>query len=237
MIFGGYTEEYYAARDAYKAERASYQEAKEAWIDRAIPEKSMSLQELQSWCKSHDVNIYGDMSPVDGRCLTILTNRMDKLMTDFPEVAGYKKLRGLPAPYDKFEFEFENTHSFVAEASRGFRFGAIGQDARDFVTEYAEGVAMEYRVRGCGTADAIIDHEFGHSVQSWMNSREGIGARERVEMERDLLKTVSGKEGMSEYATTNPDELFAEAFCAWYGGEKTEFAKAMGDYLRRWGAI
>ena len=90
----------------------------------------------------------------------------------------------------------------------------------------------------------MFDHEFGHQLFDAMQ-KSGIDFEDltpeisamRIEMRRDLVATLKDLPGISEYATTNADELFAEAFSAWYGGEKTPFANAFGDYLRRWGAI
>lgn len=52
------------------------------------------------------------------------------------------------------------------------------------------------------------------------------------EFDRRLISAVRGKKGESEYATTNAEELFAEGFAAWYGGDETEFANAFGAFIK-----
>jgi hypothetical protein len=103
-------------------------------------------------------------------------------------------------------------------------------------------ISTDEFVYGANPAIRTFDHEFGHQVyfalqygkdeELYNSTREEINRR--IAMQKDFRETVYGKAGMSDYATTNEDELFAEGFCAWYGGEKTEFAKAFGDFLGRW---
>jgi hypothetical protein len=141
-----------------------------------------------------------------------------------------------------FEISYNPNAIYDAEASHGMSFGRSFENYKSFFLGHAtQSTGM---VHGVNPALSTFDHEFGHNLFDAMRK---VGTpldeittamtRTRVEMEKDLLQSLVGMDGMSEYATTYVDELFAEAFSAWYGGEKTEFANAMGDFLRRWGAI
>lgn len=85
-------------------------------------------------------------------------------------------------------------------------------------------------------------HEYGHNVEELIrssfykdpNDEFSFDTRKVTEMQEDLRKNVYGKEGMSEYATTNENELFAEGFAAYTSGQTSEFAKAFGAFLERW---
>lgn len=243
-------EEYWKAEEKrdeeleeYKKKRDEYQEEVQRFIDVSLPEKTMSMSEMQDWCDNHNVKIYGDISKVDGRALTLYTERMDKLTSDFPEVMTYRENLPIPKEFQKYEVGFEDTIDYIAEASHGFTFGAEGKNLESMLGTQADDVASGYRVLGDGTINQLFDHEFGHNVQDAIQSRferdsEGMmtraGLESKSKMDKDLIDNVYGKTGMSEYASTNVNELFAEAFSAWYGGENTEFANAFGEFLERW---
>lgn len=235
--YGGYTDEFYAARDAYRQERKEYEARVEKWYDENVNTNAMSIDELQKWCENNGCVIYGSLDGLDGVSLRNYTERYEQLSKDFPIVSEYHNRTGRP-----FEIAYDPKASFDAEASHGMTFGHAFSDYRDFVKDqayYGNGVDF---VMGESPAVRTFDHEFGHQVydamkygrdkEIWNSTREET--QRRIDMERDLMTNVNGKKGMSDYATTNADELFAEAFSAWYGGEKTEFANAFGEFLGRW---
>ena len=125
-------------------------------------------------------------------------------------------------------------------------YGSIAKDYEKLLAERFDAVTSGYLVRGDGTANALIDHEFGHNLKSAIEHQLteydpryiGVSTREsterRIAFNDDIKKSLLGLPGISEYATTNEEELFAEAFSAWYGGEDTEFTRAFGDLLKRW---
>lgn len=230
--------------EAYKIEREAYNEEVNRFIQESIPEHSMSMDEFQNWCDDHNIKIYGDISEVDGRALTAYTERMEKLSKDFPEVMTFRENFPVEDQFKKYEFSFENTHDYVAEASHGFYFGSSGTNIENLLWEQANAVTEGFRTLGDGTLNQLFDHEFGHNLYNCLRYQyrdwskdlayDDVFSQTTYAMKQDLIKSVFGKEGMSEYATTNDDELYAEAFSAWYGGEQTEFARAFGEFLERW---
>ena len=242
--YNGYND-YEKAREKYREQRAEYQSKVDEFVKRSLPSRSMSVKEMQEWCGNNNVYLYGDISDVDGRALTLFTERYEQLFKDFPMVQEYRKEHGYKG---MFNVSFDGQDSFVAEASTGFTFGRQFKDLESLLRhEIAGDYAGEYRVIGDGTINQIFDHEFGHNVYSALqyNGFEhdmygGMTQEHHAHLrnlEKDLREMVYQKDGMSEYATTNYDELFAEAFSAWYGGEQTEFAKGMGEFLKKYGAV
>lgn len=227
-------DDYYTARTLYREQLNEYERLREKWILENTPLHSMTADEIQAWCDDKDIKIYNDISPVDGRALTAYTQRMDKLSSEFPEVMKYRELLDIPKQYTKYELAYENTSDFIAEATHGFTFGESGRSVTDIMRQRCDQISQGIMVEGAGPLNSLFDHEFGHNVYSYIMAKENVT---RFEIEQDVVKALQGKNGISEYAFTNDHEMFAEGFAAWYGGEKTEFANAMGDLLRRWGVI
>ena len=241
-------EEFEKAREEYKKQREEYEPKLERFVSESISIPYMTVSDMEEWCKKNNVHIYGDISEVDGRALTAFTRRTEQLFKEFPMVQEYRKDHGYMG---KFNVSFENNGSFLAEASTGFTFGRQFKNFENvirFEVASDEGVTEKrYRVLGDGTVNQVFDHEFGHNLYSAMKYKGfktdeygGMTREQHAHLEalrKDLIENVYKKSGMSEYAGTNDDELFAEAFSAWHGGEKTDFANAMGDFLKRHGVI
>lgn len=231
-----YTDEddFYKARENYYTQKQEQLERAENWYAKNVNTESMSIDDFSKWCKNNGCVIYGDISGVDGVTLQNYSERYEKLINDFPEVKAYHDKTGIP-----FEIAYDPNGAFDAEASHGITFGRAFSDYHDnFITK----VQTSGFVFGENPAVCTFDHEFGHQVYDSLkygkdekiydSTREEL--QRRIDMEKDLINNVYGKQGMSEYATTNADELFAEAFCAWYGGEQNEFTNAFNSFLQRW---
>ena len=229
-------DKFFAAREKYHADKAALEERAEIWYSENVNTNPMTVKELEDWCKKNDCTIYGSLDGLDGVTLRNYTERYEKLIEDFPLVKEYHDRMGIP-----FEIAYDPKALFDAEASHGMTFGGTYSDFHDAFMRQA-GISTDEFVYGVNPALRTFDHEFGHQVffamqygkdaEIWNSTTEEINRR--IEMQKDLMQSVYGKAGMSDYATTNEDELFAEGFCAWYGGEKTEFAKAFGEFLGRW---
>lgn len=233
-------DELQAAREKYREKRKEYENKLDEWIENQTP-NATPINDFSEWCGKKGIQIHGDISGVDGKALTAYMNRMDKLSKDFPTVMRYRENLPIEKQHMKYQFAFSKDKDFLAEASHGFTFGAEGADIKRLLKYQADDVASGFRVVGDGTINQMFDHEFGHNVyDSIKYSKENMKLPDkqrfenREKIKKDLLTNVYGKNGMSEYATTNDDELFAEAFSAWYGGEETEFAKSFGEFIERW---
>lgn len=242
------TEKYEAAKNVYMAEREKYKSIEEEFISSHLSDRRISIAEFEKWCEEQNIVIDKDMTSVDERALALLQSRWQKLSEEFPIVENmrYKVQDTFGANRAAAYFGFENTGEYVAQASGGFYYGEIARNYENMLADRFYGVTTGGLVKGDGTMYALVDHEFGHNVQGAIRTAlteydpryDGVPTNEstarRLAFEKDIRDSLYGKQGMSEYATTNTEELFAEGFCAWYGGEKTEFANAMGELLSRW---
>lgn len=221
-----------SARKKYRKEKEEYLEQIKKWIDAQLPETAMDKKELGQWCKENGLQLV-NVDGMDMRALNAYTKRYGQLIKDYPlgDTLYYSTGDILKR---RDELEFVDDTSFFAEASHGIRFGRTFEDYERTLFNFADKMIDGTNVRGDGTINTLFDHEFGHSLQDSIVYSKGFSGRMRTEMDRDLFQSCMGKEGMSEYAKTNMNEMFAEGFAAYYGGEQTEFAKAFGEFLGRW---
>lgn len=234
--YGGYTDEFLQAREEYKANREAVIERAEKWYSENANTNPMSIDELKEWCEKNNCAIYGSLDGLDMTTLSNYTARYEQLSKDFPFVEEYHKKLNMP-----FEIAYTPDRAYDAEASHGITFGSTYANLHDTFISNVTVSSGEF-VKGENPLVRTFDHEYGHQVYDALKygkdkdildtTREEM--QRRVDLQNDLIASVAQKDGMSEYATTNDHELFAEAFCAWYGGEKTEFAKSFGDFLARW---
>jgi hypothetical protein len=109
------------------------------------------------------------------------------------------------------------------EANSGVAFNPnYFGDYKNALREALEQMSDGSLVVGDGTLKTAIRHEFGHNVEGHI--RLTHSSKEMVVFERELVDLAKTK-GVSEYASTNSCELFAEGFAAFESGEKTEFAE------------
>lgn len=235
---GASSEAYREAREKYKEDRDKVQEITNKWYDENFAGKSITKEEFAEWCENNHVKM-GDIDGMDMEALKAYTERYEQLSKDFPIVNEWRERNG----WD-FTISFKNDMLYDAEASNGMTFGTP-YSAGDFRGRMYQSLVSSMSndfVRGANPAVQTFDHEFGHNVYFAITQYAETGKSKEdyqriAEFKKDFFSLCYGKKGMSEYATTNDDELFAEAFCAWYGGEQTEFAKGMGELLRKWGYV
>lgn len=231
-------EEFRSARQAYKEEKEKQTQRAEEWYNKNVDLRPMDDKEFSEWCSRNGVVQYGSIDGLDRVALRNYTNRYEKLISDFPIVKDYHDNIGFP-----FEIAYAPDRAYNAEASHGMTFGATYRDFKDTFMSDAVGRMKGEMIRGESPLNQTFDHEFGHQLYLAMAYKDVANQvdwtveelHRRQEMKKDLVSSLIGKDGISEYAQTNDDELFAEAFSAWYGGEKTEFANAFGSFLKRWG--
>lgn len=227
-------DKYREARQKYREDKEKATEIIEKWYEEKTNGKAITQEEFAEWCEKHGVAM-GNIEGLDMTALKLYTERYEQLSKDFPIVEKWHNDLGF-----KYWIEYNKDGLYNAEASRGMTFGSPYASG-DFKDTMIRGVFTDGFVRGANPIDNTFDHEFGHNVYCAMRTSGKSHTREELEYNRqlhnDLITFCHNKEGESEYATTNDDELFAEAFCAWYGGEQTEFAKGMEMLLKKYGVI
>lgn len=84
------------------------------------------------------------------------------------------------------------------------------------------------------TENALLAHELGHSLRKYIGMKYDISASD---IKKECLKRINYKanqvkEKLSEYATKNTEEFFAEAFSEYVDSPKPrKIAKALGEYI------
>lgn len=223
---------YELAREEYRKQKDAYDEAMQKWVDSQIPDTPMQRDQLEDWCMTHGVTIE-NVDGMDMRSFHAITQRLEDLNRDYPLSEKIYYTTG-DVFTRRYEFNFVSDTDFFVEASHGMTFGNVFKDYRNVLERYGEQIATGFNTRGSGTINTLFDHEYGHALMDSILHRENMTFAERQNFHKDLIISCAEKDGISEYALTNEDELFAEGFAAYYGGEKTEFAKAFGEFLGRW---
>lgn len=222
------------AREEYKSKIEEAHKQLETWFKNEYGEQKISENDFNDWAKANNVHIGANTEKIDKTALKVYTERYEQLIKDFPIVQQMHDYWGVP-----FEIDFDPNAMFAAEASHGITFGPLAFADGNYNDHMFGHLKGNFTVKGANPAVATFDHEFGHQVYNAMKGiTEEVTPNERErrrEMQKDLFDMLLGKDGISEYATTNDDELFAEGFCAWYGGEKTKFALSFGDFMKKWG--
>ena len=121
----------------------------------------------------------------------------------------------------------------LASAGHGFSFGRLFSNYENVLHEYLEAITSGSQVRGDGTIAGLFRHEFGHELDTTIRMSM-YGDLEKRKSYMSDIRSLYGKFGMSEYATVNEEEMFAEAFAEYESGSDSEFAKAFGELLGRW---
>ena len=174
---------------------------------------------------------------MDRRALTSYTERYEKLSKEFPLNRklhpDIKKRLGVQDEDMIWHIEYRGNEKFhLAKAYGGICFSGNFEDYAYVLKTRAEQMTTGFVVQGDGTINALYDHEYAHMLSGDITL--SLSDDDRREFYRQMKDEVYGKQGMSEYATSNEEEFFAEGFSAWYGGEGTEFAKAFGTFIKRW---
>lgn len=227
---------YQEARDKYREERKEYRDK----FDKIVNDEydsitPMSEKEFREWASNkgfiiedEDKNGYygskfDNISNVDEKALTVFAERMNYLIEEFPFVEDFFKAS------NGYKISKTTDMNYLAEASGGFTFGAEFIDYKQVIATNLENHVSGYRVKGSGINNQLIDHEFGHNLFDSIVFSDGHNS---IELGNKLIGLCANAQGRSEYSSTNVDELAAEAFSAWLGGEDTEFARNFGKWLK-----
>ena len=241
-------DKYEPARAKYDKQMEEYNKIRDDYVKKYEDIPSMSMPELTKWCDAHNVEVLpsglqtfiggtADVSGIDGRVLTRLTERYDELFKKFPYVLDYRQdfmeSRGESGIF-RFGIGYAPKEQFEAEAGNGIVFGGGADNIVSMARNHFDMVSGNGLVNGSGSLDSLFDHEFGHNVEEAIIQKNGLS---RWDFERECGSRLKGLEGASEYSTVKDTERFAEAFAAYIGGEDTPFAREMGKILKEQGMI
>lgn len=231
-------DKYFSALEKYKEERKNWNKQIDELVNENIPNEKTSIEQLKIDLQEKGVVVDDTIKSVDGRMITSFEREFETLSKEYPEVLDYQiKDEVTGEIFDvKYKIDFDKNGDFLAEASTGFTFGKRFEDAESLVRGVLEMQSDGYLVDTGRGVLSVFDHEFGHKLYHAITHSKNhyMTTEERVAFDRDIVSMLKGKKGISEYATTNVDELFAEGFAAYQSREKTEFAKSFGELLSKW---
>lgn len=258
--YGGYTEEFQAARDAYKEQIAEYNRRLDEAVKNSADATAFSnFDEANKWAEKNGITIDPSVaSQIDIRSFNEVKPTLEELFKRFPEVKNCSA-EGFSGERIEFPFSIGLTNDGMLSANGGFNFnprlfGNYENGLRDALDSIADGTL----VRGDGSFKTLVRHEYGHNVQNYVEFKmrdkyhmgvddwrknystfeEFTKARDKYHEEnakyRKELLSLAGLNGSSEYSNTNELELFAEGFAEWSSGGKSEFGTEFGKFLKRW---
>lgn len=226
----GTEEEYFKAREKYKAEKEEYEKKISDVVNRNLSRERRyeSVESLKNWAKSKGIKVDDSIGAVDVRAFDDYITTTDKLFEKYPQVLRWYKEHGYSYTLDTI-----TDVGTLASAGHGFSFGRLFSNYENVLQEYMEAITSGGQVRGDGTIAGLFRHEFGHELDTTIRMSLYGDLEKRKEYRSDI-RSLYGKSGMSEYATVNEEEMFAEAFAEYESGFDSEFAKAFEKLIRKW---
>lgn len=226
----GTEEEYLKAREKYKADKQEYEKKISDVVNSNLSRKRKyeSVESLKNWAKRKGIKVDDSIGMVDIRAFDDYIRTTDKLFSKYPQVLRWYREQGYSYTLDTI-----GDAGTLASAGHGFSFGRLFSNYENVLQEYLEAITSGSQVRGDGTIAGLFRHEFGHELDNTI--RMSIyGDLEKRKAYMSDIRGLYGKSGMSEYATVNEDEMFAEAFAEYESGSDSEFAKAFEKLIGRW---
>ena len=235
-------DEYLEARSAYRQARRDFADRKEALIEEIAARPAHGFETeaaVREWADRVGVEVTdGVFRSIDPRVLDDAVYTLDSLMAKYPQVAeSFTKLGS------KFRISVSDDRSVFMEAHGGLAVNpSMASTYRDAVERVVEGYTnvtrndavgrdLLWQVRGEGTLRTVVTHEFGHNLDSAI--RDDLSVDQIAEYHRELAG-LTRAHTVSDYSTVNTDEAFAEGFAEYTCNPGSEYAKAFGEFLRRW---
>lgn len=255
-------DDYYTARDEYRAERERYNASLQEIVDNTIEAGGFSTTEdVISWANDRGILISDEaLNSISVNSFSAARPALDEMFSRFPEVKSFSFESSDGSVY-KTDFRIGVAKEGLLSANGGFNFNVayFGNGANEYgIKDGLMGIMDKRLVFGDGSFSTLVRHEYGHNVQEYIEFKladkyhyhvddwrkyyktfdEYDKARntyfaERHQYEAELIQ-LAGLQGSSGYSNTNTLELFAEGFAEWSSGGESEFGKAFGEFLRRW---
>jgi len=253
-------DDYYAARQVFKEERDAYTAQLNEIVEKGASfERFETKDDFVKWAEEKDITIENDvLEKIDSRAFNETSVALDEMFERFPEVKSYIR-EDFDGNTFRTSFNIGLDDSGLLSANGGLNFNPRAfKDYEYGLMDAMRGQTSGFTVRGDGTFSSYIRHEFGHNVQDYIEAqmagkyhyfvddwrknydsfdayKQAVAAYRAEKAEYDAgLRALIGLPGSSEYSNTNSLELFAEGFAEWSSGGKTEFAKAFGEFFKRW---
>lgn len=235
-------DEYLEARTAYRQSRREFTDRKESLIDEITARPSHGFDteaSVREWAGRAGVDVMDDVfRSVDIRVVDDAVHTLDSLMSQYPQVTESFDRYG-----SRFRISVSHDSGVFMEARGGLAINpSMTSDYRDAITHVVDGYTnstysdavgrdLLWQVRGDGTLQTIVTHEFGHNLDSAI--RDSMDTDQILQYNRELAE-LTRAHTVSEYSLTNTDEAFAEAFAEYVCNPSSKYAEAFGEFLKRW---
>lgn len=228
--YNGDYEKWNKAREEYREKRKEYEKELEEktndFFERDREIKSYS--DFEKWCNNNNIALGENIEKLDVKALADYAEYTGNLLDKYPKV---QKIIG------NLSVSYEPNGAFDMEASSGYGYGlSFGRSAvnyRDMIKNNLEARVDGWLVRGSGTIKSEYTHEFGHLLMDAIDLELIDNGKSTIDFHYDLINSLINQEGISEYARTNENELFAEAFTELEDGNSA-LGRACRELLKRW---
>ena len=223
-------------REEYRKKMDIYEKQKEEIINSVYYRERTfnTLEEFKQWVKQKDYILGNNIEKIELKCLLDFADINDKLLKKYPIVEKYRKNKN-----GKYKIDFDEINDYMASATSidgflGFTFGKSSIDYKNFIKRDLENREENWCVKGNGNIKSLYTHEFGHDLYNSIVSPFYKSYPFLVkEFEKDIINSLWNKNGISDYAKTNVEELFCEAFAEYELGN-SEFGKNLYGVIERW---
>ena len=124
--------------------------------------------------------------------------------------------------------ELSTAHAYY-NSGTGIAVNFDNRDFDKFLKMRMENTANGYHPIGCESFESMIDHEFGHLLDTTYNIRSADTEFAKLLSDIDMNDI---KNTLAEYATVNPDELIAEAWSSYVNNpDPGEIAEKIGSII------
>jgi hypothetical protein len=228
--------------------------------------KFASLADATRWAEARYPGVSWDFEGAHVDAINPTLAQFHKLAQEYPEVSARLRYVGTygdiakrrATPY-KSGYDWGDSAAYAHAGNDGTYIGLNPRwygDAPGFRDSLAYGAKTKWAIGD--DIDSVMTHEFGHHVHNWLLSRHKESLVRTVgasgdgvvgDITRQFMDTNRATKALSQYATTNEKESFAEGFAWLYHGtgrkpayvakqeallEATAPAKTLKDGEWRW---
>jgi hypothetical protein len=174
---------------------------------------------------------------IDKKLHARVAKHIDKLFTDYPQVAKSMEFIGSgttptmkPGSTRAIARRAEKHGNITIDTNKIFLNPEFWSNEQKLVNSLKKDVASGWKPRGGDTAESVITHEFGHSINYYLD-RSSAAATKFQEQNKSLGDRVCG---YARYG--GPAEAWADAFASLYytpPQNRTQYAKNLDKFLKQ----
>ena len=221
-------EEHLKAKEIFAKKREEYTKNIENAIkyDLEKERKYSTKEKILEWSNKNNIKIHEDVfKEIDLRVFDETITTMEKTFEKYPFLKEFNVFDEISGKTVKHDFNIGVMRdNGLLEANDGLKFGKSFKNYEIGLRKSLEQMTNGFNVNGNGKFGTLINHEIGHTMEVYISR-----IKKNSTYYEELLKLKNLK-GISEYATFNTSELFAEGFAEYMNGD-SEFGIEFGKFL------